>query len=157
MDNVIRMDYNFGLNKEQQKFIEYVIKKDDCYIVKFKGKDEMAINRVGSKGKVLGIVTALEKEVKEIKETKETKEDVEQMKMFKMTEDVFSKDENEFEDFKSYIEKFTSGIDNDTILSIKGSRQQYREVRRKAEDMGIPVYSVLNYLFYLFLTNKLLN
>lgn len=151
MDNVIRMDYNFGLNKEQQKFIEYVIKKDDCYIVKFKGKDEMAINRVGSKGKVTAIVTALEKEAKE------TKEDMEQMKIFKMSDDMLSKNEDEFEDFKSYVEKFTSGIDNDTILSIKGSRQQYREVRRKAEDMGIPVYSVLNYLFYLFLTNKLLN
>lgn len=151
MDNVIRMDYNFGLNKEQQQFIEYVIKKDDCYIVKFKGKDEMVINRVGSKGKVSAIVTALEKEAKE------TKEDMEQMKIFKMSDDMLSKNEDEFEDFKSYVEKFTSGIDNDTILSIKGSRQQYREVRRKAEDMGIPVYSVLNYLFYLFLTNKLLN
>ena len=161
-----RLDYTFGLNKEQLLYLTKSIKDGDFYNVSFIDGTEKKLNRVGSTKEVHKYVNFLmtndgivkkvkenldnelkEKMVIEVEKLKKNIEDIrkemeqQQLKIFDNAPDSIKSDSLEIPDF-------IKSLNNNDIISIRGNKDFYRKFKRFAVMMGVSVTDFVNYLFY---------
>jgi chaperonin cofactor prefoldin len=161
-----RLDYAFGLNKEQMEYLTKSIKDGDFYEVGFIDGTEKKLNRVGSTKEVHKYVNFLMTNDEIVKKVKENLEDklnekmaaeVEMLK--KNIEDIRKEIEQHqlkiFDDGADYIKShsleipdFIKSLNNNDIISIRGNKDFYRKFKKFAVMMGVSVTDFVNYLFY---------
>lgn len=161
-----RLDYAFGLNKEQMEYLTKSIKDGDFYEVGFIDGTEKKLNRVGSTKEVHKYVNFLMTNDEIVKKVKENIEDklnekmaaeVEMLK--KNIEDIRKEIEQHqlkiFDDGTDYVKShsleipdFIKSLNNNDIISIRGNKDFYRKFKKFAVMMGVSVTDFVNYLFY---------
>lgn len=161
-----RLDYTFGLNKEQLEYLTESIKDGDFYKVGFVDGTEKKLNRVGSTKEVHKYVNFLMTNDEIVKKVNESLEDELNKKMAveveilkKNLEDIRKQIEQRqlkiFDDTTDSVESrgleipsFIKSLHNNDIISIRGNKDFYRKFKRFAVMMGVSVTDFVNYLFY---------